>query len=170
VPHLSIPASFYPVKDEIPTPLYTTFISETSTAKPIDTLPYLTSLDARGLTSELDLRYQPRGTSSVELDERLGLRQHLPHGFSHSFAFSYLPVVVSSLACGHVIDPNAGPALLSIPFPLSWRRLLLLYPIHIGYPFLLPRWTCCRQTRTCRKRRLSRAPPLLYFHQHRNPR
>jgi hypothetical protein len=96
-------------KDEIFPSLDMSSFSKTSTVDPIDILPYLTNLPVRELTSELDLPYQPWGMSSVELNERLGLQQHLPQGFDHSFAVPSLPAVASSLGCGHAIDPNAGP-------------------------------------------------------------
>jgi hypothetical protein len=59
------------------------FLCETSTAKPIESLLDLINLLALELVSQLDLPYQARGTSSIDLNERLGLQQHLPHEFDH---------------------------------------------------------------------------------------
>jgi hypothetical protein len=91
----------------IPTSLNVSFFYETSTVDLIKTLLYLINLPAWELTSRLNLPYQPRGMSSVELDERLGLRQHLLQGFDHSFPVPSLPAVASFLGCGHAIDPTA---------------------------------------------------------------
>jgi hypothetical protein len=112
------------------------FFSETSTAKPIETLPYLTNLDARELASQLDVLYQTRGTSSVELVERLGLRPRLPHRLDHFFAVPSLPAVASSFCCGHIIDPNAGSVNDSASVTVSSAGVLItsLYPFHIGCP------------------------------------
>jgi hypothetical protein len=84
------------------------FFSETSMSKPIDALLHLTNLNTRELSSELDLPYQTRSTSSVELVERLGLWHHLSQGSSHPLVVRSLPAATSSLGYGLVIDPNAG--------------------------------------------------------------
>jgi hypothetical protein len=53
------------------------FFSATSTAKPTETLTYLTNLDAWELASEIDLPYKGQGTRFVDLNEQLGLHQNL---------------------------------------------------------------------------------------------
>jgi hypothetical protein len=91
-----------------------------------------------------------RGTSSIDLNERLGLWQHLPRGFDHSFAVLCLPAVVSSLDYGNGINPNAGSLNDYAAVTVSSSGVLITSPLPIPYrmSFLPSQRKCCRQART----------------------
>jgi hypothetical protein len=122
------------------------FFSETSTAKRIETVPYLTNLYARELASQLDVLYQPEARPPSTLTNDLD--------YGNIYLMDSTTPLLFHPSCIHLL-----PRLWSCHRPQrrNHRRLFFrrgfLFP-GIDYsssnllywmPILLPQWRCCRQ-------------------------